>query len=642
MSWHKFFAFVFCGLFFLKSSLCFAQQNSKEKLEILLKEYEEASDLSHKTRIEGLGHYIIFTRKDLELMQAHTLMDVIKSLPFHTIMKTPCGSLIPVIGGTFPFIRPYYVIYIDDHEVSASDTPFLCHIYTEYPLDNIDHIEFYVSYGSGMLGNEPGFIVIKMYNKEPKRENASYIRQTISSTKGYEISLVEPKYFNDFEILFSADYGYINNKNLKVNFKAVKSDTQKRYLFGHLRYKSNHLDFQLAQVKGYAFMLLSRSGSPDVAQKDIKDFFISYSRRFLKNRSLKLNIDMTYSSYKLDSADYLSGLKLPPVNGTYPVSYNRRYNFWKFSLYISKSFQLSKKSHLTSTLTSKITDIQNTRYDIFYPGIGLKENTFPELKWQFYSLLLNYQYNLNPDSLIILTIRDDFFSRNIAKDENNYIIRLGYIKIFKNHWYFKTFLSRFYSPVNFMEVEKAKNPADLRSEVHRGISGELGYRDDNRQFRVIGSYFKSKYVILKTPQGFVNFSGDVSSKVLMVDYRKDLSEHINVELNIWKDFLKDFNYTNKYGGFLKVLGDFGRYNFFGEIIYRAPFSFRWNNLKVSAGDSWDLDLGLSFKLSSKVTLEIKGENLLNDSPKSYNILPNKLITYPSYERKVYLSLEFLF
>ncbi len=634
--------FFFFFFFFLFTSFCLAQLNPEEKLEILLKEYEEASDLSHKTRVESLGHYIIFTRKDLELMQAHNLLDVVKSIPFHTIAKVPCGSLIPVIGGALPFIRPYYVIYIDDYEVSTSYTPFLFHLYTEYPLDNIDHIEFYMSYGSGRLGNEPGFIVIKLYHKEPKRENISYLRQTFSNTKGYDIDWVGSKSSGNFETLISANYSYINNKDKEVNFKTVKNDSKRRYLFVHFKYKNHHLDFQIAQIKGDAFMEASRDASPDTAEKEIKDFFISYSTYFLKDKSIKFNFNFNYSNYEINCADFQSGLKFPPINNIFPVSFEESFEFWKYTLYLSKKFNLSPKNQLLTVFTYKHLNLNNTKFDIFYSNLGSIDSRFPKLNWKIYSFLIDDQYNITSNNLLFASIRYDIYDRNHARDENNYILRAGYVSIFHKNWHFKTFLSRFYSPLNFMQIEKAVNPEALKSETHYGISGELSYRDTNKEIRIVGSYFKSENVILKTDKGFINYSDTIYSKMFMFNYKQDLSEHINIELNFWRNYIEDFNYSSRYGGFFRILGDYGKYDFFMELIYKAPFKFEWNNLEKKIDDSWDLNLGLSIKLSSKITLQVKGENLLNDSPKGIDIIPNEIISYNSYDRKFFVTLEFMF
>ena len=53
-----------------------------EDIGALLGAYQRASELSNKTKDESAGSLIIYTRDDLERMQANTLKDIIKSLRF--------------------------------------------------------------------------------------------------------------------------------------------------------------------------------------------------------------------------------------------------------------------------------------------------------------------------------------------------------------------------------------------------------------------------------------------------------------------------------------------------------------------------------------------------------------------------------
>lgn len=64
---------------FLLFSILITNLFSDENIEMLLKQYRSESELSKITEKESAGLANIFTRDDLEKMQAHTLLDVLKT-----------------------------------------------------------------------------------------------------------------------------------------------------------------------------------------------------------------------------------------------------------------------------------------------------------------------------------------------------------------------------------------------------------------------------------------------------------------------------------------------------------------------------------------------------------------------------------
>ncbi len=173
-------------------AVVFAFLNAKDLLS-LLKNYEVAADLSQKTKIESLGHITVFTREDIELMQADYLIDILKTLKFHTLLPNKFGATQIAPGGTYPTVFTSYRLYIDDYEVSDpySDNPYS--LYDYYPLDAIDHIEIYTGSGAVRVGNSPSLMIIRLYTKKPKRENVSYFKTFVSNRNDRFFSVVEAK-----------------------------------------------------------------------------------------------------------------------------------------------------------------------------------------------------------------------------------------------------------------------------------------------------------------------------------------------------------------------------------------------------------------------------------------------------------------
>jgi hypothetical protein len=188
------------------------------------------------------------------------------------------------------------------------------------------------------------------------------------------------------------------------------------------------------------------------------------------------------------------------------------------------------------------------------------------------------------------------------------------------------------------------DPDSLKHETYYGISGELTYKNDNKEFRIASGYVKIKNIVWPTPQGYANYNEPIDAKLFMIDYKQDLTTHITTEVNFYANYIGDFDDSSRYGGFLRILGDYRKFNFFTELIYRSPFTFKdiYNNLQKRVDDSWDLNIGCSFSLTPKLELKIKGENILNDSPKVPYISSEGIKTYSSWDRKFFITLEMSF
>jgi len=86
----------------------------------LLESLRQKSELHHKTQKEEAGIVTIYTRGELARMQAYTLKDILKSIPFFTYQEA--GAATPGIAIATQVVNymPTFRLYIDDHEVSST------------------------------------------------------------------------------------------------------------------------------------------------------------------------------------------------------------------------------------------------------------------------------------------------------------------------------------------------------------------------------------------------------------------------------------------------------------------------------------------------------------------------------------------
>ena len=100
--------------------LLLATQVSADDLDIdsLLKDIEKKTDLSEKTKLENSGISFIYTRDDINRMQAKNLKDILKSMYPFRYAENRLGLPDPLTYGTgLPFASSNIRIFIDNQEI---------------------------------------------------------------------------------------------------------------------------------------------------------------------------------------------------------------------------------------------------------------------------------------------------------------------------------------------------------------------------------------------------------------------------------------------------------------------------------------------------------------------------------------------
>lgn len=190
----------FILLFF--STLLFAQE---ENLDDLLSQYREASELSHETKQEKSGHVTIFSRSDLDKMQAYTLNDIIKTIKMFTLKNSAFGPTAIVKSPYSEQSMSSVKIYINSYEVTSITAGTGIAQFGQMGLNHIDHIEIYQASNAIAFHGESGNMVIKLYTKDPARENATVLQGSVDSTGGGRGQVIDAQNFGDYSYLANVD-----------------------------------------------------------------------------------------------------------------------------------------------------------------------------------------------------------------------------------------------------------------------------------------------------------------------------------------------------------------------------------------------------------------------------------------------------
>jgi iron complex outermembrane receptor protein len=520
---------------------------AQEDITTLLDKYEEAADLSNRTKVESLGHYITITRKDLEIMQANTLSDVLKSLKLHSYIPNIFGVYQLTVSGLQVGLNTSYRLFIDDHEVSSihTDNPFL--IYDNYPLDSIDHIEIYRGAGAVRIGNEPSILIIKLYTKDPKRENSTTIKGLLDTRKGYSYSFTDARPIKEnISYLVSIYKGYNNYKTYHYNNNPLNRDSQSVFGIFKLNYYDTQLTFNFARVNRDAFKGLAVDISPDISNTQSQDFYISLTQKLLEDKSLTFNISYDYNERKGEFENKFNegGIFVLPVynpSSLIPYYYYEKRNLKKYIFYISKEFKTDNNALLIgASYKIKQNDVEKADYKAFTLSGFTSSSIKDFLKFNridLYTVFAENQYNVNEKNLIFLSLKYDYYRRENLPDIKEFIARIGHTSFITHNLYIKSFITKTYIPPSFYELEQSQNPKDLKVEKMKGFSSEIVYEKDKSILKLFYGYTYAKDLIYFTPNGTINWRG-IPSHLLDFEYTYKITPDNKIVFDIFKTFIQ--------------------------------------------------------------------------------------------------------
>lgn len=621
---------------------------AQEDIKTLLDQYEGVSDLSNGTKIESLGHYITITRKDLEIMQANTLSDVLKSLKLHSYIPNIFGVYQLTVSGLQVGLNTSYRLFIDDHEVSSihTDNPFL--IYDNYPLDSIDHIEIYRGAGAVRIGNESSILIIKLYTKDPKRENSTTIKGLLDTRKGYSYSFTDARPIKEnISYLVSIYKGYNNYKTYHYNNNPLNRDSQSVFGIFKLNYYDTQLTFNFARVNRDAFKGLAVDISPDISNTQSQDFYISLTQKLLEDKSLTFNISYDYNERKGEFENKFNegGIFVLPVynpSSLIPYYYYEKRNLKKYIFYISKEFKTDNNALLIgASYKIKQNDVEKADYKAFTLS-GFTSGSIKDfLKFNridLYTVFAENQYNVNEKNLIFLSLKYDYYRRENLPDIKEFIARVGHISFINHNFYIKSFITKTYIPPSFYELEQSKNPKDLKVGSIKGFSSEVVYEKDKSILKLFYGYTYAKDLIHFTPNGTINWRG-IPSHLLDFEYTYKITPDNKIVFDIFKAFIPSSKMSSTFGGSIKSFNSFDRLDLYGELIYRNGFEV----FDKKINSTYNLNVGFIYNFDRNLSIRVKGENLLNSSYKTVLFgYPNQVGIFDAYDRKLTIGIEKVF
>ncbi|NCD12258.1 MAG: TonB-dependent receptor [Epsilonproteobacteria bacterium] len=598
----------------LMSRLLFA-----DTIDTLLEEYQSTAENSLQTINEKIGHVVIYSQKEIRLMQYRTLNDILKELPLFNINTNQFGLTNYSLTGSKTTTSGFFRFFINDHEISSGYDQSTSLSWSDLPLDFVDHVEIYYGESSFSFGNETGIYFVRIYTKSALKEDGSEIATWFSSKTGHSQSITNSQIFeNGWSYLLFANQEKIKKKTL-YNQQKLTSNGTKHYLFADISNETSKINLGYTDITKGNYTGLALDATPNDGENISKDFFLNYTHFLLEDKSLKANFsfDVNERSYEEinDQGINITPLITLSMPWSIPKNFEEDLRFTKSNAYVSKSFESDKNAlilalnvkHKTyDVLKRKSTNFLNQTNEIDHYN-SFKRETIS-------SVLLQESYQLKEDLLVVANAKIDYYDRNAyLKDTDEKLLRIGAIYTPTPHFGFKAFYTQTALPPSFYNVDYTKkNAVNLKSQRYNFYTLEAVYTEGNSKFGLTFDHVEIDDFLYQTPIGFVNIDHTIKTDGLIFDYEYSFSKRDKLHLNYYTSTLSEQINNSTKGGFIKLMGGYQKFDYFTSLIYRNGYDY----LGLDIPDSFDVSLGATYHVTKDLSYSLKASNILNKSTQS--------------------------
>ncbi|MEA1955474.1 MAG: TonB-dependent receptor [Campylobacterota bacterium] len=600
-------------------------------LDNLLKKYQDSESLYQKTKQENAGLLISYSREDLEQMQAYKLKDVLKTVRLFNMQLNPIGVIsLKKAGASYLSMNPIK-LYIDDFEVTSLMQANPIEMYVDMDIYFVDHIEIYQGGSSIAFGNEPGSMVIRLYSKNPNRENSSSTQLSVDSYGGKDLRFVDAGSTDDYDYLSYINIADVKYDTYNLNSKNISKDG-KRYQT-HFKFSQENnfnIEFDSIVNKGEPSKGL---GTSPISDNEVKRAYAYLSATKFFKDNLKISFSISGEIKKVDFKDDI-GFILP--DGTISNNFNTDINSKIYRAIIEKKIISSNHDLLIGAqYLQKNLDIKDYETDGTTPAFNLD-------KLNIYMFYLEEQYNINKNNLISFSGKMDFYKNNLSKNSSEYAVRLAYINIFNDNWKTKLFGIRRYVCPNGLQSSFAmpihKPNPNLHSAIPKTIVSEIEYNDNSKKitFGLAHMVMDSPIVFDFINKQYINSDKTIRYNRMYIrdEYKFDIDNKVTVE---YFKLYKDSYASSGSGALIQLFNKIDKFSIYNELVYRDSYSL--NSIKIDAGYDWTMSI--NYPLTKKLNLKAKGENLLDKASETLIDFTTQLKA-PVTDRRFIATVEYTF
>lgn len=612
--------------------------NEHTSMDALLDTFRKNSDLSKKTRLENAGNVTIFTREELEQMQARNLRDIMKSLPMLNYVENRWGipDTLYVPTHIAPFNSNAIRIYIDNQEVSTASYGSGLYYLGNIDLGFVDHIEIYTINPSFEYSTEPARYLIKLYSKVAKRDKGSKLKVSTGSRGFNQESYQYADVVDDVSYFTYASRMDDKRKEYKSFDTPLSRDAKRYFLFSTISTNEHKLQIQAIKNKRNMFLGASEDGRVEKAKNKTSYLHIGYENTSIDDLKLNITFESARSSIlAVDTQDYIDVRNRDntvTVEAQYKLSQNDKNSLMLGAKYRYKHFTLDK-FRLDGYETS------NIDYDTQVIA----------------SLYLEDHYTLNNNWLLSLgTQFSNVYNNSDIRKQNVWMARAGLIYS-SEKWISKTFLHRsaFFIEPYLYALNPFNVQNNIKPEIVHNITHEVQYKNDSHTLKAVVGYERLKnYTLVKSATlKVVNKKEDTSIFFTDISYK--------YELNTQHHFSSSFSYSNydnlasgatakgfaEYKGLLRLTNSYDKFTVFNELIYNYSTLIKKNYFDYSAGVTYQYNDNLIFSLKGENILDKARRDLFRIGERNFETgkwISHKPLLVSPIDQKIYFTVEYLF
>ena len=636
-------------IFLLSINILFANS-----LDNLLHEYEDSVQDSLQTVDEKFGHVIIYSQKEIKLMQYNKLSDILKELPLLNLNRNNLGNLTPSLPGTQTPVNGFFRLFINDTEVSSLYTKSFSQSWIEMPLDFVDHIEVYYGESSFSQSNETGVFFIRVYTKSAQKENGSQYATVYSNKNSFSQSLTHADSFeNGWSYLFFLNQSKSNDINT-YNDNTLTNSMKKRYFYLDINNDTSKINIAYNDIQKDLFLGTSYNSDTENGNIKSKDYFIDMRKSFLYDNSLEMGVSYTVSERTYQEIDE-DGLWITPVinftqnpANTIPTEISTNIKINKKLLYVSKEFDFNHNQISASfnIQTKQYKTIDNENVNFFGQKTEFKQYSDFN-KETISSLIFSDTYTLYDNMILIGNLKFDKYNRHgYFENTNEEMYRIGTIYTPFKNFGLKSFYTKTHLPPSFYTADYASfRNTNIKTQKYKFFTYEAVYTTEKAKYGIRYNNVKIDNFIYQTVIGFENINRQIKNKGIVFYYKYQFSKKSEFSFNYYTtDSSEKINNSDK-GANVKYTGNYGKIEYFTSLIYKNKYSYKPNDSNhISVKDSYMLNVGVTYNYSKNLSLSIKGENILDKSTKSLytNYSTSENYSLNDFDRVVSMSLKWKF
>ena len=597
-------------------------------LDLLLQKYRKLHELSKITKRDSAGFVYVYTREDLERMQAYTLADIMRTVPGLNYTLTP-NYLHLFSPLSLSYAPPTIArLYINNHDVTSASFGSALLIWGEMPTEYIDHIEVYKDASSIEFGDEPAIIIIKVYTKLPLRELGNKLRLVADhrSSKGMDLYTAQ---------LFDASslFGYVHGYNLhakKYRHNGYTYSRDKKDFLAFIQYNTPSATFEVAHYSlikdpfmGYGFSTMPRDGGLHAYHN-----YITYTTKPKEGAIWTLALDtLRYARYYQED-----GIGIPTSHGSvhsYRITYDDTIATIKYQKHITRG--------KNTLLIGGFYKYKGYRSHGTYDSTQSKAHN----AYNLFSLYVEDSYHLDPATLFILSCKGDYYSfMHTVDDHKESIIRLGIIKNIGS-WQVKGFYTKTYIPVQPFRLYSRDN-FPRRTNPHltfpstQLFSIEAKFTTNSHTLQIKSGIRQIENTIrYDRRRGYYNQTDTLYAHFIEANYAYT-KEHNKIMIDIAKGDNSQKTLSPNLQIALRTFYDYKKWNIYNELLYNKNYTY----FSIPVKRALDYTVGVQYHYTHDLTVGIQAQNLFNEGyAQAYRTLKGAV---PVRDRRYILNVEYTF